>query len=362
MNKINNGVVYVKKVSPETIIEDYSWLIDNAKLNDNFHKNVTTFLKVNISWDRYYPGCSSAPWQIEGTANKLLKLGFSNLIAAHNGTVVVDPERGRIENKHKVVEDKYNIPHVLVDSPETEAVAYKPKSKLLVLDRIFPDGIMIPKVFYGSNIIHLPTMKTHVFTTMTGALKNAFGGLLNQNRHWTHSDIHETLVDLLKIQQDIHNNIFAISDGAFSGDGPGPRAMRINEKNIIVGGYDQVAVDSVVSKLMGFDPLKIKKLRIAEEFSLGVANPKNIKVVGENISKINWNYSSNENTFASKGQKFIYWGPLKPLEKILLRSKISPWAFFASDLYHNKYWLRFIGKRRIKKAMKTSWGRLFQKY
>ena len=42
---------------------------------------------------------------------------------------------------------------------------------------------------------------------------------------------------------------------------------------------------------------------------------------------------------SSKGQKFIYWGPLKPLEKILLRSKISPWAFFASDLYHNKYWL-----------------------
>ena len=163
------------------------------------------------------------------------------------------PERGRIENKHKVVEDKYNIPHVLVDSPETEAVAYKPKSRLLVLDKIFPDGIMIPKVFHGSNVIHLPTMKTHVFTTMTGALKNAFGGLLNQNRHWTHSDIHETLVDLLKIQHDIHNNIFAISDGAFSGDGPGPRAMRINEKNIIVGGYDQVAVDSVVSKLMGFD-------------------------------------------------------------------------------------------------------------
>ena len=362
MNKFNNGVVYVKKISPETILEDYSWLIDKAKLNDNFEKDITTFLKVNISWDRYYPGCSSAPWQIEGVADKLLKLGYKNLIAAHNGTVVVDPERGRIENKHKVVEDKYNIPHLLVDSPETEAVRYQPKSRLLVLDKIFPDGIMIPKVFYGSNVIHLPTMKTHVFTTMTGALKNAFGGLLNQNRHWTHSDIHETLVDLLKIQHDIHENIFAISDGAFSGDGPGPRAMRINEKNIIVGGYDQVAVDSVVSKLMGFDPLKIKKLKIAEELSLGVANPKNIKIVGEDISKINWNYASNENTFASKGQKFIYWGPLKPLEKILLRSKISPWAFFASDIYHNKYWLRFIGRRRIKKAMKTRWGQLFQKY
>ena len=55
MNKFNNGVVYVKKISPETILDDYSWLIDKAKLNDNFEKDITTFLKVNISWDRYYP-------------------------------------------------------------------------------------------------------------------------------------------------------------------------------------------------------------------------------------------------------------------------------------------------------------------
>ena len=138
--------------------------------------------------------------------------------------------------------------------------------------------------------------------------------------------------------------------------------MRINEKNLIVGGYDQVAVDSVVAKLMGFDPMNIKKLRIADEMLLGTANPKNIKIIGEDVSSVNWNYSSNENTLASKGQKFIYWGPLKPLEKFLLRSKISPWAFLASDLYHNKYWLKFIGKKRIKKAMKTRWGKLFQKY
>ena len=73
MTKFNNGVVYVKKISPETVLDDYSWLIDKAKLNDNFEKDITTFLKVNISWDRYYPGCSSAPWQIEGIADKLLQ-------------------------------------------------------------------------------------------------------------------------------------------------------------------------------------------------------------------------------------------------------------------------------------------------
>ena len=76
----------------------------------------------------------------------------------------------------------------------------------------------------------MPTVKTHVFTNLTGAMKNAFGGLLNHKRHWTHSVIHETLVDLLKIQKEIHPGIFAVSDGTLAGDGPGPRAMRWHQK------------------------------------------------------------------------------------------------------------------------------------
>ena len=84
---------------------------------------------------------------------------------------------------------------------------------MLALDAIYPEGIRIPKRLVGSNIIHLPTMKTHVFTQMTGAMKNAFGGLLFEKRHWTHSVIHETLVDLLAIQKEIHPGIFATCKG-----------------------------------------------------------------------------------------------------------------------------------------------------
>ena len=53
---------------------------------------------------------------------------------------------------------------------------------------------------------------------------------------------------------------------------------------------------------------------------------------------------------------------VKPFEKLLLRSKISPWAFWASNIYHNFYWFKFIGAKRIKKAMKTGWGQLFKEY
>ena len=97
-------------------------------------------------------------------------------------------------------------------------------------------------------------MKTHVFTTMTGAMKNAFGGLLHRYRHWTHSVIHETLVDLLQIQKEIHSGLFAVMDGTFAGDGPGPRAMRIHNKNVILASADQVAIDAVAAKMMGLDP------------------------------------------------------------------------------------------------------------
>jgi len=98
--------------------------------------------------------------------------------------------------------------------------------KFLCLNEVYPKGFSIPKRFIGENIIHLPTVKTHV---TTGAMKNAFGGLLNEKRHWTHPVIHETLVDLLMIQK---KGIFAVMDGTFAGDGPGPRCMVPHVKNV----------------------------------------------------------------------------------------------------------------------------------
>jgi hypothetical protein len=47
---------------------------------------------------------------------------------------------------------------------------------------------------------------------------------------------------------------------------------------------------------------------------------------------------------------------------MLLRSPIVGWAFLASNLYHNGYWLKTKGRRRIEAALKTEWGQLFQTY
>ena len=355
-------VVAVVATTPETAVADMGRAMDLAGVGEFLSPDIKTLLKVNISWQHWYPGCSTTPWQIEGVAKALEARGHKDLIAAHNGTVVVNSYEGEFRNKHKAAQEKVGLSDIHLDSPPNNWIDYKPKAEMLVLDDIFPEGIQIPETFPGTNIVHLPTMKTHVFTTMTGAMKNAFGGLLHRKRHWTHSVIHETLTDLLAIQKEIHPGLFAVMDGTFAGDGPGPRAMRWHIKDRILASNDQVAIDAVAAKMMGFDPMSIKFIRLAHERGLGCGDLSQINIVGEDISQVNWQFTGVENTFASRGQKLIYWGPLKPLEKLLLRSPIVGWAFLASNLYHNGYWLKTKGRRRIKAALETEWGKLFQSY
>jgi len=358
------GKVAVLRTTPETVLEDYKRLMKLAEYEKALPKDRETILKINISWQTWYPACSTTPWQLEGVIRTLLEDGYTRIWGAHNRTVVVDAYIGERNNKHKYVCDKYLIPSIHLYEPHIRWVRYEPKHELLVLHKIYPEGIFIPEVFIGKNIIHLPTVKVHVFTTITGAMKNAFGGLLNEKRHWTHSVIHETLVDLLTIQQEIHSGIFAVMDGTFAGDGAGPRAMRWHVKNVILASADQVAIDAISAKLQGFDPMSIPFIRIAHEKGLGIGDPKEIEIVGEDkewVLSQNWGFKQ-EDTFASRGQKLIYHGPLKPFEGILLRSPLVPWSYIASRFYYDVFWYPLIGHKRVKAALETPWGKLFKEY
>jgi uncharacterized protein (DUF362 family) len=356
------GKVAVLKTTPATVLDDIENLMQLADFRFALPKDVQTGLKINISWQTWYPACSTTPWQLEGVIRALKNEGYTDLVGVHNDTVVVNTEDAEVNNKQKLITDQYDIPCLYLYNEDFEWIQYQPKRPLLVLDKVYPDGIFIPKDLVGMNIVHLPTVKTHVFTTITGAMKNAFGGLLHRNRHWTHAVIHDTVVDLLAIQQDIHPGIFAVMDGTFAGDGPGPRAMRWHEKNILLASADQVAIDAVSAKLQGFDPLSLRFIRKAHELELGVGDPNQIEIVGYDIEQEPpWNFKR-EDTFASRGQHMIYHGPLKPFEKLLLQSPLVPWAYFASNFYHNVYWYPFVGRKRVEAALDTPWGRLFQSY
>ena len=357
------GKVAVLKTQPDTVVDDVEGVMKMADFTSVLPSDVKTGLKINISWQTWYPACSSTPWQIEGAIKALQNAGYDDIVGVHNDTVVVDTRVGEFNNKHRFVTDKYDVPCIYLYEEDFEWFEYVPKQhELLVLDKVYPQGVFIPKALVGMNMIQLPTVKTHVFTTITGAMKNAFGGLLHRERHWTHAVIHDTLVDLLSIQHEIHPGLFALMDGTFAGDGPGPRAMRWHQKDILLASADQVAIDAVSAKLQGFDPMQIRFIRRAHEMGLGVGDPSQIKISGYDIEQEEpWKFSQ-EDTFASRGQKLIYHGPLKPLEKLLLQSPLVPWSYFASNFYHNVYWYPFVGRNRVRSALDTPWGQLFQEY
>jgi uncharacterized protein (DUF362 family) len=357
------GKVAVQKTTPESVLDDVEQIMKMADFTAALPRDNQTGLKINISWQTWYPACSSTPWQIEGAIKALQNAGYDDIVGVHNDTVVVDTRVGEFNNKHRFVTDKYDIPCIYLYEEDFEWFEYVPKKhKLLVLDKVYPQGVFIPKAIVGMNMIQLPTVKTHVFTTITGAMKNAFGGLLHRDRHWTHAVIHDTLVDLLSIQHEIHPGLFALMDGTFAGDGPGPRAMRWHQKDILLASADQVAIDAVSAKLQGFDPMQIRFIRRAHEMGLGIGDPSQIEITGYDIEQEQpWNFSQ-EDTFASRGQKLIYHGPLKPFEKLLLQSPLVPWSYFASNFYHNVYWYPFVGRKRVRSALETPWGQLFKEY
>jgi len=365
------STVAILRTTPRTVLRDYRELMNLAGYQDVIAKDADTALKVNISWHFFFPGSSTVPWQLEGVIRALKADGYDpDLIhACHNRTVVIDAHLGERENKQLNVVEAYGLRNVHLYEGEEwigirDAVGDLTK-QFLCLNEVYPQGFLIPRRFIGENIIHLPTVKTHVFTTTTGAMKNAFGGLLNERRHWTHPVIHETLVDLLMIQKKIHRGVFAVMDGTFAGDGPGPRCMMPHVKNVILASADQVAIDAVAAKLMGMDPLSIKFIRLAHEAGLGCGDPREIDIVGDtSAAKENWNFVGpfKQMTFASSMQHKIYWGPLKKPIEWSLKTVLAPWAYIASVVYHDSYWYPRNADRMMKTVLESEWGRLFQNW
>jgi len=353
--------VAVLRTRPETVVADYGRLLRLAEYDRVLPRDGELLLKLNLSWTRYFPACSTEPWQLEGVVKALLEDGYrpERLHPIENKTVVTNPRKGAVNNRWLPILQRHGLPFIPL--PEVEWTVYRFQSPLLKLNDIFPEGIEIPKMFVGASVLHLPTLKTHGHSQTTGAVKNAFGGLLKEVRHYAHEFIHEVLVDLLYMQRELHPRIFAVMDGTVVGDGAGPRTMIPREGNLILASADSVAIDAIAARLMGYDPLGIPYLRMAHDRGLGVADPREIELVGDDVGDVNFHCRTSR-SLVIWGDQLIRRGPLRPLKRLLLHSPLVVWAPFASNVYHDLLWYPTIGRARIRAFSRTGWGRLFARY
>ncbi|MHA1973634.1 MAG: DUF362 domain-containing protein [Candidatus Hodarchaeales archaeon] len=361
--------VAILHTQPKTILEDYSKLLDIIDYQSFLNKKINTIIKINLSWSLFYPACSTPPWQLDGVLKKLISDGFTNenIIPVENQTVVTNPWKGAYLNKWNEILKKYGTTYrPLTDE---EWIKYNPKADVPAMRELFKDNIIIPKIFLNSNVIHLPTVKTHGHTTITGALKNAFGGLIPKYRHHSHRVIHEILVDLLAIQKEIHPGMLAVTDGTVSGNGAGPRVMEPVITNIIMASEDQVAIDAIAAKIMGFDPMKIKFIKMAHDQGLGIGDLDQIEILGmekQDFDKLNFQFHTKRSLIVRWDQRIrnttYRFRPLKPLHWLLFHTPLFGMFIAASEVYHDWLWYPTLGKSKIKKFSTTNWGQLWESY
>ena len=155
-------------------------------------------------------------------------------------------------------------------------------------------------------VISVPKLKTHGLTRYTGAIKNMFGSIPangKKNIHLLAPKSRLMAIALVDVFEMVQPHI-TIMDAVIGMEGNGPNAGDPKKVGLIISGYDGVALDTVASTIIGFDPMAVPIIKHAYERELGTADLKNINVVGEEISKVSVpdfkKPSSSAQDFASK--------------------------------------------------------------
>src|SRR5215831_1878074 len=93
--------IAVLRTRPETVVEDYGRLMRLASYRSVIDPAIPTVVKLNLSWTKYFPACSSQPWQVEGVLKAMLEDGYDRrrILPAENKTVVTEPWKGARNNR-----------------------------------------------------------------------------------------------------------------------------------------------------------------------------------------------------------------------------------------------------------------------
>lgn len=140
--------------------------------------------------------------------------------------------------------------------------------------------IIVPRLFSevvngGAFYISMPKMKTDLYTGVTLGFKNAMGVLSYNLRQRNHNHaIDQKLVDMLHLfKADL-----VIIDGIVGGEGNCPAPVDPVQSGVIISGNQSVETDRAAIRLMGFDPAKIRLMRIADKDGF---NDPQVKIIGE---------------------------------------------------------------------------------
>ncbi len=138
-------------------------------------------------------------------------------------------------------------------------------------------------------IINLPKIKTHSQCTLTCCIKNMFGTIILTKKAEKHArfpsidQFCSALVDIYSVSKPQ----LTVIDGflAMEGNGPGAGDV-VDDLKIILAGYDGVALDTLVCKIIGLDPSKVLYIEKGTKKGIGSSNLEEFNIIGQSIESV----------------------------------------------------------------------------
>ncbi|KKS44783.1 MAG: hypothetical protein UV07_C0003G0018 [Candidatus Azambacteria bacterium GW2011_GWB1_42_17] len=306
-------------------------------------------LKVNVVWDRLYPSCTTTPMVIEGILKTILeskKFEAKNIVIADTDTAAIMHADVAfkvlgIENLAK----KYGVSVINLSQTDFKEVLFK---NALILHKLKISKVLLE----ADTIITVPVLKTHSYSTMTGALKNQWG-CIHDLRHNYHMVLNKAIADVNNFFKS--RITFAVMDGLFGMEGQGPKTGTPRKIGYVFASPDRVSLDTAVAQVMGLDPQKIRHITYAKEVGVGTMD---IKVVGHKLPKFNFKTAEQSNIVMATEMWLRHLGPKVEWFMFNGKSPILPILRWSAKIYYD-VWYFLIGIKNAQKMMKTNYGKMW---
>jgi ferredoxin len=158
----------------------------------------------------------------------------------------------------------------------------------------YADGMLtkhfdiITPVVKADGLINLCKMKTHLFTVMTGAVKNLFGVIPGLVKTGYHAKLHDTMRFagmLLDLARYVAPRL-TIMDAVVAMEGNGPGSGDPRPVGLLLGAEDPLALDVVAGEIMGIDRKENPILMAAEQREQKPSRIEDVDVIGVELAEV----------------------------------------------------------------------------
>ena len=205
----------------------------------------------------------------------VVKRAGARPIIAESSAIGIDSEKVISESGYNQLRE---MGYDVIDLKKTETTMFPVKN-----GKVFTEIQTYKLVKEADVIIPVAKLKTHDQAELTLSIKKLKGLLTDKYKREFHQrGVFEGCVDWFSALRPQ----LAIVDAIYCQEGLGPVFGKPVEMDLIVAGHDLVALDAVCGYIAGFEPEEVPITTEAFSRGLGMADRKDIEVVGEPIEAV----------------------------------------------------------------------------